>query len=1245
MNQKLPVTFAFKTQIERDEIERRSKLIDTHPNEVNELAAYEKDLRLRYIKTSREDFFAYLTTLQDAVPGKDGSHELTDNTTLVPLWKPKKSEPFHQVISNLCGVANTWQRCYLERPNGELVPTPRPDFAFDRNDCNMFVSYRSLLYAPCVRLELRFYDSNSVNGDGRVHPFHKVTVDFHWANDSHHPGKRGVYDYAYSKDTNKDGHKAMTFRSGFATVSGLTVAVQRFTDRTTKGGKQLLEMIDQMIEPTRDHLVTLHCIQEVPRPKPMPQGDNDANEITRPTGSHLVAPHCIQKVPRPEPMPHGSNDANEITRPTESHLVAPHCIQKVPRPKPMPQVDNCASEIIWPAKPDLLAVQAYLPGGDGFLPSSLFSLEYPFFRNNQGTMHILEGAMPKRKQLINNRSPHPMVPMLCEDTFSSIEEWATQWTHFCTVANEEEKRRLELWTTVPHLSMIITVGTFSVVVVHFNDFPKLSASNQELKFRLPDDSYVEMSYRASQSGELVRLRGFHATGQIGGLPSASAYFVGTNKCANEIADSVTLDEFCKAKDSEHKPAFEILMNFTLKRSELAYRSQIYTCQRSLLKENQRWHANLLNQRHTLVPKIDIATYHTSSIDAGRALNKEMKMIDAAFDRLLKYKDWNAEQKEALHFVRNSQGGMVLIMGSAGTGKTLIQEALTKFFYEIGLHVLCLAPANSNVDDFTNRMAAVLPEVGLKRLHPAKYEYGMDSMRSPEEALEKDNQESVEFDILVDHMNRKINLKAEARQHGFRAAVMETAIQGTKNGSLKIHHWNRHRHKHLKDGVDAWAELQEMIQRIDNEAFDWDSEDNRRKLRHCYTHCYHHLIALTKVISATTGDACADPLRKNFAFGLYGQEVKGVVVIVDEAAKDLEINIFNAVFERTWNCKVSGLICLGDEEQLKPTNTCAFDPVQFAEFRRRGDISLPKRLVAEGFQSVVHLKEQNRMHPDIAEFVNKWFYKGSLCNAPATQQTLGQQYPGLAETLRRILMDLHCIPETGDASEMMLRVRYLELHAERRLNQQTKSAVVLEIAELFMESIWPKLHELFGDKMAANVFVIAAYRETVYWWRTLIQNAMRKADNPRDVTHYPTVITVDSSQGREALMTFLDLAVQKVDSKADIGFVKAASRVNVALTRGKGVVWTAGGGCEGRSQKNIPAIAAFRNHCVEKGLCSVVHAPEIPDSKIPPQLLGLGFPGFSPSMVAMAKDDQADADDSGDCDGWGLEYTSERAVVE
>ncbi|KAI6848413.1 hypothetical protein KC332_g3705 [Hortaea werneckii] len=223
----------------------------------------------------------------------------------------------------------------------------------------------------------------------------------------------------------------------------------------------------------------------------------------------------------------------------------------------------------------------------------------------------------------------------------------------------------------------------------------------------------------------------------------------------------------------------------------------------------------------------------------------------------------------------------------------------------------------------------------------------------------------------------------------------------------MHYWNRQQQKRSQD-VDAWTQLQRTIQRLDDSGFLWDNDDDRRKSKQCYEHCYSRLIVLTKAIATTTANAR-----------------RGVIVIADEAAKDLEINIFNAAFEQAWAGKVSGLICLGDEEQLKDTSTCWFDPVQLAQTRRHGDISLPKRLIAEGFQI-----------------------------------------------------------------------------------------------------------------------------EAMYWWRNSLQKAMRTKRNPRDATHYPKL-------GREDLRTFVDLTEQKVDSKGDIGFDKAVSRVNVALTRGRGVVWTAG----------------------------------------------------------------------------------------
>ncbi|KAI6857529.1 hypothetical protein KC338_g7074 [Hortaea werneckii] len=239
-------------------------------------------------------------------------------------------------------------------------------------------------------------------------------------------------------------------------------------------------------------------------------------------------------------------------------------------------------------------------------------------------------------------------------------------------------------------------------------------------------------------------------------------------------------------------------------TDVTHRSHLYTCQQSLLKENERWHANLLNQKHTLVPQID----------GGPAAHPQLS-------------GWHGTDHGHRWYRQN-----------------LAARSLAQLFYEIGLHVLCLAPTNSNVDDFTNRMAAALPDVGLRRVYQAKYEYGSKSMPSIKDVPANYND-----------INRKMNLGAE--------------------------------------------------------------------------HCYSHPIALTKAIATTTANARCGFLRKNFASGQCGQGVKGVNVIADEAAKDLEINIFNAAFEQAGDGKSSGLICLGDEEQLKDTSSCSFGPLQLA----------------------------------------------------------------------------------------------------------------------------------------------------------------------------------------------------------------------------------------------------------------------------------------------------------------------------
>ncbi|KAI7286493.1 hypothetical protein KC345_g1194 [Hortaea werneckii] len=122
-----------------------------------------------------------------------------------------------------------------------------------------------------------------------------------------------------------------------------------------------------MTEPDKGHQVTLHCIEAVPESKPDGQD-----------GTFVKAPKSKRK---------GDQDEAEVNEKGQG--------------------------IDWPADPDLLAVQAYLRGGNGCL------LQSP---------HMHYSAMNKPMKPINMPSPYALVPLLCENISSSIEEWRTTWT-------------------------------------------------------------------------------------------------------------------------------------------------------------------------------------------------------------------------------------------------------------------------------------------------------------------------------------------------------------------------------------------------------------------------------------------------------------------------------------------------------------------------------------------------------------------------------------------------------------------------------------------------------------------------------------------------------------------------------------------------------------------------------------------------------------------------------------------------
>lgn len=260
----------------------------------------------------------------------------------------------------------------------------------------------------------------------------------------------------------------------------------------------------------------------------------------------------------------------------------------------------------------------------------------------------------------------------------------------------------------------------------------------------------------------------------------------------------------------------------------------------------------------------------------------------------------------------------------------------------------------------------------------------------------------------------------------------------------------------------------------------------------------------------------------------------------------------------------GAFLFGDDKQLQPTNTSSKGEVVFNAFRDRLDISLPVRLMREGFPCY-RLVEQRRMHASLAAYPNHKIYDDMLRNGPGTSDDLESRKPGLAETLSEILLQSNSLadPEREQfrtqlkKSDNRLRLHWLEVHGSRKVHPVTNSSTVTEHVDTFFSKIYPKLRGHFdriGEKMGKSVMIICAYSYALHEYQNRIATLLAQ-HSYLDQDDMPRVLTVDSSQGEESMMVVFDGSFQHGNR---IGFMVDRGRSNVAITRAKEVFWIIGG---------------------------------------------------------------------------------------
>ena len=294
--------------------------------------------------------------------------------------------------------------------------------------------------------------------------------------------------------------------------------------------------------------------------------------------------------------------------------------------------------------------------------------------------------------------------------------------------------------------------------------------------------------------------------------------------------------------------------------------------------------------------------------------------------LLDFITWNEEQLSVIRGIKAAKGGVVVVMGPAGTGKTLLQQALSIYFYLLGFHVLALAPANSNVDQLATQLDKikkkdVLPtgsELKFIRMYPSVRDY------SPKEDADgsaigpvQGKRSLVQFYDLLSAFDEVEDDRGTAREHGLAQAVFHATEHQTHTLNRRLRGDSG---KVVGESVNAWKILREFLLKWmaggmeRDELVSGNNHEAMERYRLAYKQCRAHLIGRNRFMLTTTGNARAQELVQNWYAPEDEWKTKriGVVVFVDEAAKDLEANVWSGVVCEQWAHGVKGVVLLGDD---------------------------------------------------------------------------------------------------------------------------------------------------------------------------------------------------------------------------------------------------------------------------------------------------------------------------------------------
>lgn len=488
---------------------------------------------------------------------------------------------------------------------------------------------------------------------------------------------------------------------------------------------------------------------------------------------------------------------------------------------------------------NLADVRARLPGGSGPPLRSIGCMEYACFGTNLNRVAAGDNILRGPKELMSKAPRHPMVSLPSSDTFGSMKEAGIELAYSALILHEEECEALKMWSSRPHRGTLLVHGKFVVVGMRFNTFPTLGSKSHNVRYRPPKElsSVLKFKIPAKALAATEQFEAFLMSNTSGLPPGYDAYFIISKKLLDHfrprtinprtgqlrVLTPTTMEppsgEMFEVKCEPHIPSF-------------TFDSQMQTVAQLQSEQSERWHPVVLNQEHSALKPHDMTEGHGVSAQAKIAAEKW----------LMNFMSWNKEQLEVIEGIKNAKGGLSIVVGPAGTGKTLLQQALAIYFHKLGYHIITSSPANSNANHLAAETKKLkerspdLADVNFLRLFPGSRDHNVETMTESQAAHRQVGHEKGhalplnEFLLAIDELDTE-----DGMTHDY--GVVESVVLAALNRTMVLDRPMRLGGLDVGPRVNAWDVLREFIDRYrKNSLHDKQGRYTDEQYRAAYLQC-------------------------------------------------------------------------------------------------------------------------------------------------------------------------------------------------------------------------------------------------------------------------------------------------------------------------------------------------------------------------------------------------------------------------